>query len=149
MATGALTDDPNILDEEALYRRIYNDSRNMIAVDTVTGDRRPSSGAFKPDEDGVSVYRASKLRHVGLGPKDVTTAPSNLVVSVSVGSVRTLQPLGVADDTWPQGVPNPDHPRNGAHALIVGWSGLSTNVRRRYQKKLAELAAFVYPEPSP
>jgi hypothetical protein len=37
----------------------------MLAVDVVTGERRPTSGAFKPDADRVSVYRQSLLPQQG------------------------------------------------------------------------------------
>lgn len=137
------SDDLSILDQEALYRRVFDDGPNMIAIDTVTGVRRPTSGVFQPDRDGVSVYRESKLRDVGLGPQDVKISASNRVVSVRAGEVRALDSLGVVDDPWPRDIPDACHQRNGAHALIAGWDGLGTGARRRHQRQLARWAVFL------
>lgn len=147
MQGGGDSDDPAIADDDRLYRRLSDSSPNMIAVDVLTGARRPSSGAFKPDDDGVSVYRESLLQRDSLEAVDVVRAPQNLVVALPVGAVRSIRPLGVRDDPWPTGIPNEDHPRNAAHALIKGWNGLSTGERRRRQRALAALPSieFIYP----
>ena len=144
---GGASDDPSIDDDDRLYRRLSDNGPNMIAVDVLTGDRRPTSGAFKPDDDGVSVYRESLLQQASLSAADVVRAPQNLVVALPVGAVRSIRPLGVRDDPWPTRIPDEDHPRNAAHALINGWDGLSTSERRRRQKALAELPSleFIYP----
>lgn len=141
------SDDPTIRDDDRLYRRLSDSSPNMIATDALTGVRRPSSGAFKPDDDGVSVYRESLLQRDALTAADVVRSPQNLVVALPVGDVRAISPLGVRDDPWPVGIPDETHPRNAAHALINGWHGLSTGERRRRQRALAELVSleFVYP----
>lgn len=119
----------------------------MVAIDAVTGVRRPTSGAFKPDEDGVSVYREARLRMAGLGTGDVVRSPINVVVSLGVGDMRSIQPLGVRDDPWPPDIDEPDHPRNVAHALIIGWDGLTRGERRQRQQALTRLPSvrFVYP----
>lgn len=121
----------------------------MLRVDLLTGERRPSTGVFrvKPDEDGVSVYREQLLHAAGLTAADVVAAPQNLVVSLAVGDIRSLVPLDVRDDRWPQDVPEPEHPRNGAHALIVGWAGLTKSQRKERQHGLvtAPSLRFVYP----
>lgn len=136
-------------DDDAIYRRLSDSSPAMVFVDPLTGDRRPSTGAFriKPDEDGVSVYREQLLRAAGLTAADVVTAPLNLVVRLEVADVRAIPPLDVHDDRWPADVPDPAHPRNGAHALIVGWHGLGKNARRERQLKLVSAPSlqFVYP----
>lgn len=139
-------DDPSIPSEDELLRRLSDDSPNMIAVDAVSGARRPSSGAFKPDSDGVSVYRHSVLAAGGCTPADVVVRPTNLVVGLSVADVRAVG-LGARNDAWPPGVPDPTHPRHAAHALIVGWDGLGTSERRRKQRKLCEAPSlrFIYP----
>lgn len=118
----------------------------MLAIDAVTGQRRPSSGAFKPDADGVSIYRASRLAATGLGVVAVVRDPWNVVVALGVGDVRAV-PLGVRDDPWPDDIDEPEHPRNAAHALITGWQGLGKNERRRRQRALAEAPSLrlVYP----
>jgi hypothetical protein len=136
-------------DDDAVYRRLSDSSPAMVYVDPVTGERRPTTGAFlaKRDEDGVSVYREQLLVAAGLGPADVVTASQNLVVSVGVADVRSVTPLDVRDDPWPGDVPDPTHPRNAAHALVVGWIGLSKSQRRERQLALvnAPSLTFVYP----
>lgn len=129
-------DDPAIPDEESLLRRLSDAGPNMIAADPLTGVRRPTSGAFKPDPD-VSVYRDSVLASYGLDARALVKVPQNLVVSIEVRDVRQHAGLGVRDDPWPQDVDDPDHPRNAAHALIVGWSGLTRSQRRERQRALA------------
>ena len=139
-------DDASIPDDEELNRRLSDESPNMVVVDALSGARRPSSGAFKPDDDGVSVYREGVLRSRGLTAADLVVRPGNLVVSLPVGAVRAIS-LGVRDDPWPRGIPDPDHPRNAAHALIVGWDGLGKSARRQRQRALSELPSlrFVFP----
>lgn len=119
----------------------------MVTVDSLTGTRRPSSGSFKPDHDGVSVYRKRRLQEAGLSAADVVKAPINLVASLLIGEIRSLPPLGVRDDPWPLGIDDPTHPRNAAHALIVGWTGMGVSDRRRLQKSLVSLPSlrFIYP----
>jgi hypothetical protein len=112
----------------------------MVAFDQVTGRRRPSSGAFQPDDDGISVYRDAILRSNGLSPDDIRKFPWNLVVGVGVADLRTIA-LDVRDDPWPTDIDEPDHPRNAAHALIVGFTGLSRNERRKRQQALVQLAS--------
>lgn len=139
-------DDPSIPDDDELYRRVSDGSPNMVVVDALSGNRRPSSAAFKPDDDGVSVYREGVLRSRGLSAADLVVQPGNLVVSLPVSAVRALS-LGVRNDPWPRDIPDPDHPRNAAHALIVGWDGLGKSARRQRQKALSELPTlrFVFP----
>ncbi len=119
----------------------------MITVDVISGERRPSTGAFKPDSDGLSVYRESKLHDAGLSAADVVKAPQNLVVSLGVGDVRHAARLGVRDEPWPTGIDDADHPRNGAHALVVGWDGLTRGQRRERQLLLvtSPSLSFIHP----
>ena len=140
-------DHESVPDAETVYRRLSDDSPDMVVVDAVSGDRRPSSGAFKPDEDGVSVYRKSLLEDRQLTPADLAPRPGNLVVSINVGEVRSLS-LDVEDDPWPQGIPEHDHPRNAAHALIVGWDGLSTSARKQRQRALSSLPSLEFAFPA-
>lgn len=143
------TAEPIVPDDDAVLRRLSDSRPAMVFVDPLTGDQRPTSGAFavKPHEDGVSVYREQLLTASGLGVPDVVVAPSNLVVRLTVADVRAVTPLDVQNDLWPTDVPDPGHPRNGAHALIVGWDGLGRNPRRAAQRALAEAPSlsFIYP----
>jgi hypothetical protein len=113
----------------------------MVAFDPVTNEWRPSSGAFKPDEDGVSVYRRSLLEEAGLSGRDVQIKPENLVAGVVVGDVRSLA-LGVVNDPWPPDVPEPDHPRNGAHSLVTGLGSLGKGERIRRQREIVKLPSI-------
>ena len=136
-------DDSTIADDEVLYRRIaHYGLGDLVAVDAITGHRRPSSGAFKSDDDGISVYLNGILSEAGLGPHDLVRAPQNAVVALRATAPRQLS-LGVVRDAWPTGTDDDDHPRNAAHALIVGFLGLSGKERRRTQKALAQLCTWV------
>lgn len=134
-------DDPAIPDGEILYRRLPNGTPDMVSVDQLTGARRPSTAAFKPDADGISVYRHAVLTHGGLGPNALVRSPLNLVVAIDVGDVRSIG-LGVHDDPWPRDIPEEDHPRNAAHALITGFTGLSQRARRDRQRQLVTLPSL-------
>ncbi|HEX6509964.1 MAG TPA: hypothetical protein VF221_20240 [Chloroflexota bacterium] len=125
-----------------LYRRLSRENPDQYAVDTETGERRPTSSAFKPKrgEDGLSVYRHTKLAAAGLDASAVALAPAHIVFGVDVGDVRALK-LGVRDDAWPAGIPDAGHPRNGAHALIVGWDHVSRKEVGRRARELARLAS--------
>ncbi len=136
-------DDPDIPDTDALFRRLSDSGPSMVAVDLETGERRPTSGAFKPDDDGVSVFRRGLLHAAGLGPDDVIKNPWNLVVSVDVGDIRSIG-LGARDDPWPSDIDEPEHPRNAAHALIVGLERLSRGQRRRRQQVLVALPSVTF-----
>lgn len=142
-------DDRPILDDDAVYRRLSDSSPAMLYVDPITGGRRPTTAVFhvKPDEDGVSVYRERVLHGHGLTAADVVKAPQNLVASLGVGDVRSAVPLDVRDDPWPEDIPDHLHPRNAAHALIVGWAGLTKSQRKEHQVALVNAPSlhFVYP----
>jgi hypothetical protein len=136
-------DDSSIPDDEILYRRIaHYGSGDLVAVDAITGHRRPSSGAFKSDNDGISIYLDGVLSEAGLGPHDLVRAPQNAAVAFRAAIPRQLS-LGVVRDAWPTGTDDDDHPRNAAHALIVGFLGLSAKERRRRQKALAQSCYWV------
>ncbi len=142
-----LGDDASIPGDDAVLRRLSDGGPSMVTIDAVTGVRRPSSGAFKPDEDGVSVFRTSRLADQNLNASAVVTGPHALVVQLSIGEIRSVAQLGVRDDPWPEDVEDPDHPRYAAHALIVGWSGLSKNQRRARQQALATLPSLRFMHP--
>lgn len=134
-------DDPRITDTEALCRRLSDSSPNMLVRDEVSGERRPSSAAFKPDADGISVYRLDVLTGSGLGPADLCTRDAQLVVTVQTADVRS-QGLGVRPDPWPLDVDDPGHPRHAAHALIIGFATLSRGERRRRQQSLTRCTSL-------
>lgn len=143
-------DDPRIEDTELLYRRLSRDNPDQYAVDQETGESRPTSAAFKPKpgEDGLSVYRRSRLEEDRLSAADVALRPNHIVFSVTAGDVRTLK-LGVRDDEWPSGIPEAEHPRNRAHALVVGWADMSRGEVGRCAKKFARLPSMSLAWPAP
>jgi hypothetical protein len=144
-STSAEDDDPEIPNEEILYRRLSYAGGEWVVRHQVTGERRASSGGFTPDTDGISVFRRTLLRALEppLGPADVALRPDDVVVGFSVSDVRSLS-LGVRDDLRPKDVPDPDHPRYAAHALIVGLDGLGRNARINKQKKLAGVPSMTF-----
>ena len=137
--------DEAISDSAILYRRIYDiGSTSWIVVDQVTGERRPCSGAFMPDDDGLSVYLGSVLADQGLGPEDLVRNPMNGVVSLGVSDVRGLE-LGVVADPWPATTDEKPHLRDAAHALVKGLESLGKKRQHRMRQTLASTANFVYP----
>jgi hypothetical protein len=135
-----------VTDSDVVFRRLSDTGPNMIAVDELTGTRRPTSGAFAPDEDGVSVYVEAVLAARDLTAKDIVRAAQNVVASIEVREIRALD-LDIKPDPWPPDSDDPDHPRNAAHALIVGLELLGAKQRRRRQRELALLNSLtcVYP----
>lgn len=141
------SDDPAIEDHDSVLRRLSDAGPSMVAVDVITGERRPTSGAFAPDADGVSVYRESRLRAIGMTAADLVKSPQNLVVALGIGEIRSLAQLGVRDDPWPADIVDAEHPRNAAHALITGWAGLSRSERRERQRTLTRLPSLRFLHP--
>jgi hypothetical protein len=145
-----------VASDEIIYRRLADPGDNFITKDALTGAwQKPSSGAFKPDDDGVSVYRHVILESHGLGPADCVMTPTNVIVGMSTEDVRNVNiadsgqttPLDVIPDPWPSDVQDPTHLRNSAHALIVGWDGLSKKQRLRGQRALARLDSLFWAHP--
>ena len=66
----------------------------------------------RPDGNGTAVS-GSLFSSLG-----VSRVPQNLVVRLPITAVRSVDPLDVADDPWPNDVPDPDNPAYVAHALI-------------------------------
>lgn len=135
-------DDPAIPDGDVLYRRLSRTNPDQYATDSVTGESRPTSAAFLPKsgEDGLSVFRHARLAAAGLDASAVALEAKHSVFGLRTDEVRSLK-LGVRDDPWPKDIPDADHPRNGAHALIVGWDAMSRSEVKRQARELAKLAA--------
>lgn len=136
-------DDPGISNDEVLYRRLSRENPDQYAVDRETGKRWPTSAAFmpKPQEDGLSVYRRTRLAAADLDASAVATRPEHIVFGMEAGDVRVIK-LGIRDDAWPRGIPDADHPRNAAHALIVGWEGMTRGEIKRRARELAKLPSL-------
>ena len=138
-----------LAEDDGVLRRISDSNPNMVTTDRITGERRPSSGVFHPDGDGVSVYSRQVMQQIGVVPADLLVRRGNLLVQLPVTAIRSLgdgdgqRPLDVIADPWPDDVLTPDHPRHAAHALIVGLGDLPKSRRRDLQRELAMLATFV------
>ena len=131
-------------EDDAVYRRLSDTGPSMVYIDPVTGEQRPTSGAFKPDADGVSVYSRMAMSAVGVEPADLLVRSGNVVVELPVSAVRDSEPpLDAVGDPWPADIPEPDHPRNAAHALVVGFDGLTKGQRKRAQDHLVRISDFV------
>jgi hypothetical protein len=129
------SDDPSVVDDEVLYRRIarYGDT-SMIVVDEGSGDVRISSGAFNLNSDGCSVYLHSVLAQNELTVESLVRAPQNVIISVTAATVREER-LGVRPDPWP---PDSDgHPRDAAHALVVNPNAMRKKQLLRALRSLA------------
>src|SRR3712207_6513705 len=104
------------MDEVYVHRRIPVRPQ-LLQVDQATSEIvRPSSAAFEPDEDGLSVYIHAKLKRLGLRPSDVRTAADQVVAGLrerDISSVNlALQAQEDLDDP---------HLRGKAHGLLQGW----------------------------
>lgn len=115
-------DDPTIVDEAALWRRI---PPWHIYFDENLGRRRPSSAAFDDDPDGpMSVVIAAESR----GPDSVLAGHDGYgLASLTAGFARGVG-QGVARD------PTEEEP---AHALVFGRK------TRRVRNKLVSASAWV------
>jgi hypothetical protein len=137
--------DPDIPDDEILYRRLSFDGGDWVLRGPAGERIRPVSGGFDPDTDGVSVFRRDVLLKLDppLGPADVALRPNDIVVGFTVADVRQLQ-LGVKNDPWPKDVSDSNHPRYAAHALITGLEGLGKSARIKRQRKLAAVSSMTF-----
>ncbi|NEC47527.1 hypothetical protein G3I18_02850 [Actinospica acidiphila] len=142
-----MSEEQGIADGDYLWRWVTTENPQMMRYDSVTNEQLgPSSAAFKPHEDGTSVYVRRILDDYDVGPAGISDNPQNSVWELEAKKIRE-QELDVIPDAWPQGIPNPNHPRNAAHALIVGWDDLSRKQVDKKAKALARLASCVFHPP--
>lgn len=133
-------------DSETLCRRIP-EIPSMWAPNKESGGRRPSSGAYKPDSDGLSVYLLSVLAAHGLPVSAVRARDDDAVCGNEVTDLHPMK-LSLRLDSYPADVPDPAAPRHVAHALVLGWPE-GEKARRRLQRRLAELAHVLWPGAGP
>lgn len=126
--------------DEVLYRLLFP---SWVSVDQITGERRPTSAAFEPDDEGLSIYRETILIEHGLGASDLTRSPSDPVVGFTAADVRSLG-LRVIPDAWPKDVPDLTHPKHAAHALIRGLEQLGRNPQLRKRRELAKMSSLKF-----
>lgn len=141
-------EDADVPGSESVYRRVPRVDSNFMIIDQVTHEIvGPTTAAFQvdPKDNGISVYRRSILLDHNLSAEDLIKDPLNLVVGVTVDDLRSCRHiladgrvvrLGLRNDPWPEDVPDPKHPRNAAHALIVGFDGLSKGDQRMLRAAL-------------
>jgi hypothetical protein len=104
--------DPNISDEDWIYRRVLNRPDFFTQSDVLTGEPRIGRNAFKFDSDGMSVYRHGLIVEHRLTLAQIRRNSGYFLYKVAVGTVRKLS-AGVVDD------PDTDDPVIGiAHASV-------------------------------
>lgn len=120
---GSYDDDPTILDEDTLWRRIPH---WHFVVDENIGGVRPSSAAFADDAetgDPMSVVLGDEVLEAHRRPEDILAGLEGFaMVAFSTGFARS-QKQAVARD------PTPSEP---AHALVVGKK--TGSVRKAFAK---------------
>jgi hypothetical protein len=119
---------------------------DFYAVNTETGERRLSSACFKlrSDETGLSIYSETIIQRLELSYADVCRKPHNAVASIP-GSEPPKHGLRTEPDPWPDDAPEPEHPRNAAHAVISGIPDLAKPARNQLARDLAKIAVLVHP----
>lgn len=124
-------DDPSILNEEALWRRI---PPGWVVWDHNRGTARPSSQAFRDDSDGspMSVFLAAVMQEIGRGPYDAIAGHTGYALAWMTAGLARRCEQGVARD------PLPDEP---AHGVVFGKK------TRSARKTFAREAAWVIPPP--
>ncbi|GGO47560.1 hypothetical protein [Streptomyces lasiicapitis] len=139
-----MSEEQEIPGGDLLWRRVNIKQPCMMRYDSVTQEELgPSSAAFKPHDDGTSVYVRRILDECEVGLAEVSENSHDSIWELESKSVRD-QDLDVISDAWPQDVPDPGHLRNAAHALIVGWEGLGRKQVDKKAKALARLASCVH-----
>src|SRR4051794_18553506 len=87
---------------EMIFCRLAHTGDDFVSKNSLTGEWiRPSSAAFKPDMDGVSVYRDQLLAALGLSAADCAIEQRHAVISFLVDDVRAVGSLDVNPDPWP------------------------------------------------
>lgn len=133
-------DDGSIAGDDTLYRRIArHGDTSMMVIDEASGEVSISSGAFKMDADGCSVYLQSVLTEHSMGPAELVNSPQNVVIAITADQVRDER-LGVRRDPRPF---EEDGYRGEAHALIVNPADLGRKALRRAFRVLAHGATIV------
>ncbi|WP_156664556.1 hypothetical protein [Mycobacterium sp. 852002-51057_SCH5723018] len=133
-------------ERDELLRRIPSlTNDDFYAINTQTGERQLTSACFKlrPDESGLSVYSKTVIDRLGLTYAAVCRKPLNAVASIS-GTEPPRHGLRTDPDPWPEDVPEPEHPRNAAHALIMGIAAMERGQQRDLARAFAAVAVIVH-----
>jgi len=136
-------------ERDELLRRIPSlTNGDFYAINTKTGERRFTSACFKlhPDETGLSIYSKTVIELLDLTLAAVCRKPHNAVASIP-GAEPPRRGLRTDPDPWPQDVPEPEHPRNAAHALIMGITAMERPQQRDVARAFAAIAVLVHSPP--
>jgi hypothetical protein len=132
-----------------LLRRIPSLTNNdFYAVNTETGKRTLTSACFKlrRDETGLSIYSRKIIKRRGLTFGDVCRKPLNAVAAIP-GADPPERGLRTDPDPWPSDAPEPEHPRNAAHALINGIPDMAPSDQKQLAREWADMAVLVHLPP--
>lgn len=126
---------------EILHRRIYRTPQQLVIDQETRRVTGPTSAAFEPDDDGLSVYLESRLTILGLGPKDTRINSSQVVAALDEPVLR-LHSLELKPD--PELIEDPQ-PAGQAHALVQGWPS-SRKGAKKVARELARASRCSFPE---
>jgi hypothetical protein len=129
MAEDSRHDDPTVLNDDRLLRRVQAHPNQLITE--ADGSRRPSSAVFKARE--LSINIESVMADQGRLPEDALIGyPGWYLTSITAGNVRNYD-LNKAE-SHPI-VRDTDPPNDPAHGLILGKkSDAFANAMRRNHK---------------
>ncbi len=138
---------PEDFEQDTLLRRIPSlGGKPFYAVNTQTGEERLSSACFKlhTAETSLSFYSQKIVTQRQLSYADVCRKPHNAVASIP-GDDPPRRGLRTEPDPWPADAPEPNHPRNAAHAVVNGIAELTLKRQKQLARDWAELATLVHP----
>lgn len=104
--------DLTIPDEDWLYRRVPRTNHFYDHIDLITHERRLGRGAFRFDDDGMSVHRHALVIRHHLTARQLRRDDKADLWRFQVGNARKLD-AGVVDDPDPY-----DPPIGVAHASV-------------------------------
>lgn len=122
-----LNDDPSILDEDRLFRRVQ---QNQL-VEMPDGKARPSSAVFKQTEMSVNIE--SLMRQQGRPPEETLTQyPDQYLTAIVAAEVRA-KGYPIVKDTEP--------PNDPAHGLVPGEK------KKSFANHMARTCVWIVPPP--
>lgn len=129
-------DDPSVDDGDEGWRSVF---ARQVQFDENLGRERPNTDAWRLD-GGLSVYLASVLTGVGLGPQAVLDVRAGEEVwALPVGAARKLELVVVRRPDLNETV------IGFAHAEVHAPAGLSRSRRGKLGRKLARSARRMQP----
>ncbi len=114
MAEGGRQDDPTILDEDRLFRRVQASPSQLVTE--ADGSRRPSSAVFKAIE--LSVNIESVMIAQGRAPEEMLSGTSaSFITSIAAGTIRRYD---IEKKESHPIVRDAEPPNDPAHGLVLG-----------------------------